>query len=80
MTRAAQSEPDSPAPPDDAALVAAIARGDREALGLLYDRYASATLALVLRIVRSRAHAEELLTVARRSRQRVAPRRSGKSC
>jgi RNA polymerase sigma-70 factor (ECF subfamily) len=45
----------------DAALVAAIAAGDRRALAELYDLYAGVLLALGLRIVRDRREAEDLL-------------------
>lgn len=45
----------------DAALVAAIAAGDRRALADLYDLYAGVLLALALRIVRDRREAEDLL-------------------
>lgn len=45
----------------DAALVAAIAEGDRDALATLYDRHAPVLLGLAMRIVRSRQEAEDLL-------------------
>jgi RNA polymerase sigma-70 factor, ECF subfamily len=45
----------------DAALVAAIAAGDRRALADLYDLYAGVLLALGLRIVRDRREAEDIL-------------------
>ena len=45
----------------DAALVAAMARGDRDALAKLYDRHAGVLLGLALRIVRERREAEDLL-------------------
>jgi RNA polymerase sigma-70 factor (ECF subfamily) len=45
----------------DQSLVERIARGDRDALGRLYDRYAPALLALALRVVANRADAENLL-------------------
>ena len=45
----------------DAELVVAIARGDRDALAALYDRFAGLLLALGLRIVRDRREAEDLL-------------------
>jgi RNA polymerase sigma-70 factor (ECF subfamily) len=46
---------------DDATLLAAIVRGDREALGRLYDRHAGVLLALGMRILGDRAQAEDLL-------------------
>jgi len=46
---------------EDAALVAAMAAGDRGALATLYDRYASLLLGLALKIVRERREAEDLL-------------------
>lgn len=46
---------------EDAALVAAMARGDREALAKLYERHAGVLLGLALRIVRERREAEDLL-------------------
>lgn len=45
----------------DAVLVAAMARGDRDALATLYDRHAGVLLGLALRIVRDRREAEDLL-------------------
>lgn len=45
----------------DAALVAAMAAGDRSALATLYERHASVLLGLAMRIVRSRLEAEDLL-------------------
>ena len=45
----------------DVSLVAAMARGDREALAGLYERHASILLGLAMRIVRSRLEAEDLL-------------------
>jgi RNA polymerase sigma-70 factor (ECF subfamily) len=45
----------------DAALVARIARGDRAALSLLYSRHAGRLLAVVLRILRERGDAEDVL-------------------
>ncbi|MGF1468524.1 MAG: sigma-70 family RNA polymerase sigma factor [Sandaracinaceae bacterium] len=47
--------------PDDAALVRAIAAGDRPSLGRLYDRHASVLLGLGIRILRDRAEAEDVL-------------------
>jgi RNA polymerase sigma-70 factor (ECF subfamily) len=46
---------------DEAALVAAVARGDREALGALYDLHAPVLLALGKRMLGSQAAAEDLL-------------------
>ena len=46
---------------EDAALVAAMARGDREALARLYERHSGILLGLALRIVRERREAEDLL-------------------
>lgn len=46
---------------EDAALVAAMARGDRDALAKLYERHAGVLLGLALRIVRERREAEDLL-------------------
>ncbi|MGC4086310.1 MAG: sigma-70 family RNA polymerase sigma factor [Polyangiaceae bacterium] len=45
----------------DADLVARMARGDSEALGLLYDRYAPTLLGLVARIATRGAEAEDLV-------------------
>lgn len=45
----------------DAALVLAIAGGDRAALATLYERHSSALLGLAMRIVRERREAEDLL-------------------
>jgi RNA polymerase sigma-70 factor (ECF subfamily) len=45
----------------DAELLRAVARGDESALAVLYDRYASILLGLVLRIVHSRGEAEDVL-------------------
>lgn len=46
---------------DDVALVAAMARGDRDALARLYERHSGVLLGLALRIVRDRREAEDLL-------------------
>src|SRR5512143_2781612 len=46
---------------EDAALVAAMAQGDRTALAALYERHAGVLLGLALRIVRERREAEDLL-------------------
>jgi RNA polymerase sigma-70 factor (ECF subfamily) len=42
-------------------LLARIAKGDQDALGMLYDRYASTLFPVALRIMRSRAEAEDVL-------------------
>ena len=55
-------EPETAGGPDpDAELVRAVARGDRAALAVLYDRYSGIMFALALRIVRERREAEDLL-------------------
>ncbi|MBI4624117.1 MAG: sigma-70 family RNA polymerase sigma factor [Verrucomicrobia bacterium] len=54
---------ESPAP-DDLSLLLAVARRDEAAFAALYDRMARPLFALVLRIVRSRAEAEEVLQEA----------------
>jgi RNA polymerase sigma-70 factor (ECF subfamily) len=46
---------------DDLALLRALARGDRTALALLYDRHAPLLLTLGLRIVGDRTQAEDVL-------------------
>ena len=46
---------------DDALLAQRIRSGDREALGELYDRYASVALATALRVVADREQAEDLV-------------------
>ena len=48
-------------PDDDSVLVERIKSGDREALGVLYDRYSGHALALGLRILRDREAAEDLV-------------------
>ena len=45
----------------DADLVRAVARGDEHAYASLYDRYASILLGLLIRILHSRAEAEDVL-------------------
>jgi RNA polymerase sigma-70 factor (ECF subfamily) len=45
----------------DAELLRAVARGDEAALASIYDRYASILLGLLLRILRSRPEAEDVL-------------------
>jgi len=46
---------------DDALLAQRIRSGDRDALGELYDRYASVALATALRVVANREQAEDLV-------------------
>lgn len=46
---------------DDAALFAALSRGERDALEMLYDRHAPPLYAIALRLVRERLRAEDLL-------------------
>lgn len=46
---------------DDGMLMRRIRSGDREALGELYDRYASMALAVALRVVGDRAAAEDVV-------------------
>jgi len=48
-------------PTDDALLAQRIRTGDRDALGELYDRYASVALATALRVVANREQAEDLV-------------------
>ncbi len=48
-------------PNDDALLARRIGSGDRDALGELYDRYASVALATALRVVADREQAEDLV-------------------
>jgi RNA polymerase sigma-70 factor (ECF subfamily) len=50
-----------PASPSDAELLPRIARGELDALGVLYDRYANLLFPLTLRILRDRAEAEDIL-------------------
>ncbi|HEY9283724.1 MAG TPA: sigma-70 family RNA polymerase sigma factor [Pyrinomonadaceae bacterium] len=47
--------------PSDAELLRAVARGDEGALAAIYDRYSSILLGLLLRILHSRAEAEDVL-------------------
>jgi RNA polymerase sigma-70 factor (ECF subfamily) len=54
----------NPSASDDAALLLAVARRDEAAFGTLYDRMARPVFSLVVRIVRSRAEAEEILQEA----------------
>lgn len=46
----------------DEALVGRMAAGDQDALAALYDRHRSVIFSLILRILRDRAEAEEVLT------------------
>lgn len=48
-------------PEDDRALMVALAKGDRAALGVLYDRYAGLLLALAQRLVGQQREAEDLV-------------------
>jgi RNA polymerase sigma-70 factor (ECF subfamily) len=45
----------------DADIMARVASGEREAVGVLYDRYAATLLPIALRIVGNRADAEDVL-------------------
>ena len=61
-------EPGGAAPPDtsnattsDGELAAALARGDGEALGVLFDRYGEASFALAVRILGDRGRAEDVV-------------------
>jgi len=46
---------------DDRTLSDRLARGDRDALAAIYDAYGSVVFAVILRLVRDRAEAEELV-------------------
>jgi RNA polymerase sigma-70 factor, ECF subfamily len=46
---------------EDAELLRAVARGDESAFARVYDRYSAILLGLMLRILRSRAEAEDVL-------------------
>src|SRR5262245_24950038 len=64
MTSNARIEGGGGSVADDPSLLASISRREADAqaaLAALYDRYASSTMALLQRIVQSRARAEELL-------------------
>ncbi|HET7521043.1 MAG TPA: sigma-70 family RNA polymerase sigma factor [Candidatus Limnocylindria bacterium] len=52
---------DTAQPPDDALLAERLRSGDREALGELYDRYASVAMAVAVRVVTDRELAEDLV-------------------
>ena len=59
---AARDEKAPPGPHQtDAAVVALVATGDRAALGLLYDRYATALFAVAFRLLISRTEAEDVV-------------------
>ncbi|MGH7805828.1 MAG: sigma factor, partial [Candidatus Binatia bacterium] len=45
----------------DGELLSAMAEGDDRALGALYDRHAPILLGLILRIIRGRSEAEDVL-------------------
>jgi RNA polymerase sigma-70 factor, ECF subfamily len=47
--------------PDAVELVGEVARGNREAFGRFYDRYASLVFSFALRVLHSRSEAEDLL-------------------
>lgn len=47
--------------PTDAEIVALVARGDREALGTLYDRHAATLLGVAYRLLMSRTEAEDVV-------------------
>jgi RNA polymerase sigma-70 factor (ECF subfamily) len=69
---------------DDEALLGRVARQDRAALRTLYDRWASQSLAVALRVLGSRADAEEVIQetfveVWRRAAQFDVERGSGRS-
>jgi RNA polymerase sigma-70 factor, ECF subfamily len=50
--------------PDDATLVAAIARGDSSALEALYDRYSAVVFRMAMRVLKNREQAEEVVQEA----------------
>jgi RNA polymerase sigma factor (sigma-70 family) len=52
---------DSAQPPDDQLLAERLRSGDREALGMLYDRYASVAMGVAVRVVSDRELAEDLV-------------------
>jgi RNA polymerase sigma-70 factor (ECF subfamily) len=52
---------DSAQPLDDQLLAERLRSGDREALGMLYDRYASVAMAVAVRVVSDRELAEDLV-------------------
>jgi RNA polymerase sigma-70 factor, ECF subfamily len=60
--------------PDAVELIERMVRGDRSGLEGLYDRYAQLVFNLVIRIVRSRSDAEEVLQEVFLQAWRSAPR------
>ena len=54
----------TPHEPDDVALLLAVARRDEEAFAALYDRMERPIFSLIVRILRERAEAEEVLQEA----------------
>jgi RNA polymerase sigma-70 factor (ECF subfamily) len=75
------SAPNQAAHPSDGDLLRRIGEGDANAVGELYDRFASMLLPLALRIVRDRAEAEDIVhdafvAVSDRAAQYVAERGS----
>jgi RNA polymerase sigma-70 factor, ECF subfamily len=70
-----------PGPPSDGELLALVVDGDADAMGKLYDRYATTLFPIALRIVRDRSEAEDVLhdafvAVSERARQYVPERGS----
>jgi len=53
--------PPSAAPDDSAALIAAVARGDRDAFARIYDAFAGPALGLIRRVLKDPAASEEVL-------------------
>lgn len=62
MARFRRSEPQPNAASSDEALVAVVQRGDREAFGLLYDRYLPRVYGYCLRLLRNQEQAEDANT------------------
>ncbi len=50
-----------PTPPEDAALLARVQRGDEQAMALLFDRYSKIVYSVALRVLRDAASAEDVL-------------------
>ena len=67
-----RSEPVA-ADPTDRALLAAMAAGDRDALGAFYDRHAALALGLARAVLRDRAAAEDAVAAAFVAAWRRAP-------